>query len=154
MTLANVSNQLLRSQGNDTTTVAANYPITGEGRTLLPRGLSVGYSGADGESLTFDIADITDGHRVTISGSQGSSSFDVLNGQDGANGVNGVNGADGQSVNFDITNIVGGHRVTLSGEQGSSSFDIMNGQNGVDGVSPTFRFAENADGITVIVSGA
>lgn len=154
MTLANVSNQLLRSQGNDTTTVAANYPITGDGSTQLPLGLAEDYRGADGESLAFNIADITDGHRVTISGSQGSSSFDVLNGQDGANGVNGVNGADGQSVTFDITNITNGHRVMLSGEQGSSSFDVMNGDNGVDGVSPTFRFAENADGITVIVSGA
>lgn len=154
MTLANVSNQLLRSQGNDTTTVAANYPITGDGSTQLPLGLSEDYRGADGESLTFDIADITDGHRVTISGIQGSSSFDVLNGQDGANGVNGVNGVDGQSVTFDITNINGGHRVTLSGAQGSTSFEVMNGQNGVDGISPTFRFAENADGITVIVSGA
>lgn len=154
MTLARTSNQLLRSQGNDTTTVAANYPITGDGSTQLPLGLAEDYSGADGESLTFDIADITDGHRVTISGSQGSSSFDVLNGQDGANGVNGVNGVDGQSVTFEVTNISNGHRVTLSGEQGSSSFDIMNGQTGVDGVSPTFRFAENADGITIIVSGA
>ena len=153
MALANVSNQLLKSQGNDTT-VAANYPITGDGSTLLPLGLDEDYSGADGESLTFDIADITDGHRVTLSGSQGSSSFDVLNGQDGANGVNGVNGADGQSVTFDVTNITNGHRVTLSGEQGSSSFDVMNGDDGFDGVSPTFRFAENADGVTVIVSGA
>ena len=153
MALANVSNQLLKSQGNDTT-VAANYPITGDGSTLLPLGLDEDYSGADGESLTFDIADITDGHRVTLSGSQGSSSFDVLNGQDGANGVNGVNGADGQSVTFDVTNITNGHRVTLSGVQGSSSFDVMNGDDGFDGVSPTFRFAENADGVTVIVSGA
>ena len=154
MALANVSNQLLRSQGNDTTTVATNYPITGDGSTQLPLGLAEDYRGADGESLTFDIADITDGHRVTISGIQGSSSFDVLNGQDGANGVNGVNGADGQSVTFDITNITNGHRVTLSGAQGSASFDVMNGQNGVDGVSPTFRFVENEDGVTVIVSGA
>ena len=78
MALARTSNQLLRSQGNDSTTVAANYPITGDGSTLLPLGLDEDYSGADGESLTFDIADITDGHRVTLSGSQGSSSFDVL----------------------------------------------------------------------------
>lgn len=154
MTLANVSNQLLTSQGNDTTTVASNYPITGDGSTLLPLGLAEDYSGADGESLTFNITDIDNGHQVTISGIQGSSSFDVLNGQDGANGVNGVNGADGQSVAFDIFNIANGHRVTLSGAQGSTSFEVMNGQNGVDGVSPTFRFAENADGITVIVSGA
>lgn len=153
MGLANVSNQILRSDGGSAT-VAVNSPLTGNGSTQLPLGLAEDYSGADGESLTFDIADITDGHRVTISGIQGSSSFDVLNGQDGANGVNGVNGADGQSVTFDITNINNGHRVTLSGAQGSSSFDVMNGDDGFDGVSPTFRFAENEDGITIIVSGA
>jgi hypothetical protein len=154
MTLAKVSNQLLKSQGNDTTTVAANYPITGDGSTQLPLGLAVDYRGADGESLTFNITDIDNGHQVSISGSQGSSSFNVLNGQDGANGINGVNGADGQSVTFDITNIASGHRVTLSGAQGSTSFDVMNGQNGVDGISPTFRFAENEDKVIVFVSGA
>mgnify|MGYP004447312211 CR=1 FL=1 len=154
MALARTSNQLLRSQGNDTTTVAANYPITGDGSTQLPLGLDENYHGADGESLTFNITDIENGHQVTISGIQGSSSFNVLNGQDGANGVNGLNGADGQSVTFDITNIASGHRVTLSGAQGSASFDVLNGQNGVDGVSPTFRFVENDDGVTIIVSGA
>lgn len=154
MTLANVSNQLLKSQGNDTTTVAANYPITGDGSTQLPLGLAEDYSGADGESLTFNITDIDNGHQVNISGIQGSSSFNVLNGQDGANGVNGVNGADGQSVTFDITNIANGHRVTLSCAQVSTSFDVMNGQNGVDGISPTFRFVENEDSVIVFVSGA
>lgn len=154
MTLANVSNQLLKSQGNDTTTVAANYPITGDGSTQLPLGLAEDYSGADGESLTFDITDIDNGHQVNISGIQGSSSFNVLNGQDGANGINGVNGADGQSVTFDIFNIANGHRVTLSGAQGSTSFEVMNGQNGVDGISPTFRFVENEDKVIVFVSGA
>ena len=154
MTLANVSNQLLKSQGNDTTTVAANYPITGDGSTQLPLGLAVDYRGADGDSLTFNITDIDNGHQVNISGIQGSSSFNVLNGQDGANGVNGVNGADGQSVTFDITNIANGHRVTLSGAQVSTSFDVMNGQNGVDGISPTFRFVENEDRVIVFVSGA
>ena len=153
MALANVSNQILRSDGGSAT-VAVNSPLTGNGSQQLPLGLDENYHGADGESLTFDITDIENGHQVTISGIQGSSSFNVLNGQDGANGVNGVNGADGQSVTFDITNIASGHRVTLSGAQGSSSFDVLNGQDGVDGVSPTFRFVENADGVTVIVSGA
>ena len=154
MTLAKVSNQLLKSQGNDTTTVAANYPITGDGSTQLPLGLAEDYSGADGESLTFNITDIDNGHQVNISGIQGSSSFNVLNGQDGADGINGINGADGQSVTFDIFNIASGHRVTLSGEQGSTSFDVINGQNGVDGISPTFRFVENEDKVIVFVSGA
>ncbi len=154
MTLAKVSNQLLKSQGNDTTTVAANYPITGDGSTQLPLGLAVDYRGADGESLTFNITDIANGHQVTVSGIQGSSSFNVLNGQDGANGVNGVNGADGQTVTFDIFNIANGHSVTLSGAQGSTSFDVLNGQNGVDGISPKFRFVENEDKVIVFVSGA
>lgn len=154
MTLARVSNQLLKTQGNDATTVAANYPITGDGSTQLPLGLAEDYSGADGESLTFNITDIDNGHQVNISGIQGSSSFNVLDGQDGANGVNGVNGADGQSVTFGITNIANGHSVTLSGAQGSTSFDVMNGQTGVDGISPTFRFVENEDKVIVFVSGA
>lgn len=154
MTLARVSNQLLKTQGNDTTTVAANYPITGDGSTQLPLGLAADYRGADGESLTFNITDIANGHQVNISGIQGSSSFNVLNGQDGADGINGLNGADGQSVTFDSTNIANGHRVTLSGAQGSKSFDVMNGQNGVNGISPTFRFVENEDKVIVFVSGA
>ena len=153
MALANVSNQILRSDGGSAT-VAVNSPLTGNGSQELPLGLDENYHGADGESLTFNITDIADGHRVTISGIQGSSSFDVMNGQDGANGTNGTNGADGQSVTFDITNIASGHRVTLSGAQGSASFDVMNGDNGVDGVSPTFRFSEDETGVTVYVSGA
>lgn len=153
MALARTNTQILRSDGGSAT-VAVNSPLTGNGSQQLPLGLDENYHGADGESLTFNITDIENGHQVTISGIQGSSSFDVLNGQDGANGVNGVNGADGQSVTFDIANITNGHRVTLSGAQGSASFDVLNGQDGVDGVSPTFRFVENEDGVTVIVSGA
>lgn len=151
MALARTSTQLLRSQGNDSTTVAANYPITGDGSTMLPLGIDADYRGADGESLTFNITDIDNGHRVTISGSQGTSSFNVL---DGIDGVNGVNGTDGKSVTFDIADIANGHKVTLSGAQGSASFDVMNGVDGVDGVSPTFRFTEYEDKVVVYVSGA
>lgn len=151
MALARTSTQLLRSQGNDSTTVAANYPITGDGSTMLPLGIDADYRGADGESLTFNITDIDNGHRVTISGSQGTSSFNVL---DGTDGVNGVNGTDGKSVTFDIADIANGHKVTLSGAQGSASFDVMNGVDGVDGVSPTFRFTEFEDKVVVYVSGA
>jgi len=154
MALAQVNNQLLRSQGNDTTTVATNYPITGDGSTQLPLGLAEDYRGADGTSVTFEISAIEDGHRVTLSGAQGQESFDVLNGTNGTDGQDGAPGDDGQSVTFDITNITNGHQVTLSGVQGSSSFDVMNGENGVDGVSPTFRFEDTEDGVTVYVSGA
>ena len=36
MALAQVSNQLLRSDGNSATTVAASWPITGNGSQELP----------------------------------------------------------------------------------------------------------------------
>lgn len=150
MALANVSNQILRSDGGSAT-VAVNSPLTGNGSTMLPLGIDADYRGADGESLTFNITDIDNGHRVTISGSQGTSSFNVL---DGTDGVNGVNGTDGKSVTFDIADIANGHKVTLSGAQGSASFDVMNGVDGVDGVSPTFRFTEYEDKVVVYVSGA
>ena len=153
MALARTNTQILRSDGGSAT-VAVNSPLTGNGSQELPLGLDENYHGADGESLTFNITDIDNGHTVTISGIQGSSSFNVMNGQNGADGTNGSDGADGQSVTFDITNIASGHRVTLSGVQGSASFDVMNGDNGVDGVSPTFRFSEDANGVTVYVSGA
>ena len=140
MALARTNTQILRSDGGSAT-VAVNSPLTGNGSQELPLGLDENYHGADGESLTFNITDIADGHRVTISGIQGSSSFDVMNGQDGANGTNGTNGADGQSVTFDITNIASGHRVTLSGAQGSASFDVMNGDTSPCAWRPDFPVA-------------
>lgn len=137
MALAQVSNQLLKSQGNDTTTVATNYPITGDGSTQLPLGLAEDYRGADGTSVTFEISAIPSGHRVTLSGAQGQESFDVMNGATGPRGETGPSGAQGPE-----------------GPQGTSGAQGPAGQDGVDGVSPTFRFVENEDGVTVIVSGA
>ena len=137
MALAQVSNQLLRSQGNDTTTVAANYPITGDGSTQLPLGLAEDYRGADGTSVTFEISAIPSGHRVTLSGAQGQESFDVMNGATGPSGAQGEQGEQG-----------------IQGIQGEQGIQGPAGQNGVDGVSPTFRFSEDENGVTVYVSGA
>lgn len=137
MALANVSNQLLRSQGNDSTTVAANYPITGDGSTQLPLGLAEDYRGADGTSVTFEISAIPSGHRVTLSGAQGQESFDVMNGATGPSGAQGETGQQGPE-----------------GPQGPSGAQGPAGQDGVDGVSPIFRFSENETGVTVFVSGA
>lgn len=95
MALAQVSNQLLRSQGSSGTTVAANYPITGDGSTNLPLGLAEDYRGADGTSVTFEVSSIPSGHRVTLSGAQGTESFDVINGVDGVNGQDGAQGPEG-----------------------------------------------------------
>ena len=137
MALAQVSNQLLRSQGNDTTTVATNYPITGDGSTQLPLGLAEDYRGADGTSVTFEISAIPSGHRVTLSGAQGQESFDVMNGATGPSGAQGETGPQGPE-----------------GPQGPSGARGPAGQDGVDGVSPTFRFSEDEEGVTVFVSGA
>lgn len=95
MALARTSTQLLRSQGSSGTTVATNYPITGDGSTNLPLGLAEDYRGADGTSVTFDVSAIPSGHRVTLSGAQGTESFDVMNGVDGVNGQDGAPGPEG-----------------------------------------------------------
>ena len=137
MALAQVSNQLLRSQGNDTTTVATNYPITGDGSTQLPLGLAEDYRGADGTSVTFEISAIPSGHRVTLSGAQGQESFDVMNGETGPSGAQGETGPQGPE-----------------GPQGPSGAQGPAGRDGVDGVSPIFSFSEDASGVTVYVSGA
>lgn len=137
MALAQVSNQLLRSQGSSGTTVAANYPITGDGSTNLPLGLAEDYRGADGVSVTFEVSSIPSGHRVTLSGAQGTESFDVMNGATGPSGAQGETGPQGPE-----------------GPQGPSGAQGPAGQNGVDGVSPTFRFSEDEEGVTVFVSGA
>lgn len=137
MALAQVSNQLLRSQGSSGTTVAANYPITGDGSTQLPLGLAEDYRGADGVSVTFEVSSITSGHRVTLSGAQGQESFDVMNGATGPSGAQGETGPQGPE-----------------GPQGPSGSRGPAGQDGVDGVSPIFRFSEDEEGVTVFVSGA
>ena len=137
MALAQVSNQLLKSQGSSGTTVAANYPITGDGSTNLPLGLAEDYRGADGTSVTFDVSAIPSGHRVTLSGAQGTESFDVMNGQDGASGATGPAGPQGEQG--------------VQGEQGPQG---PQGPAGADGISPIFRFSEDEEGVVVHVSGA
>ena len=137
MALAQVSNQLLKSQGSSGTTVAANYPITGDGSTNLPLGLAEDYRGADGVSVTFEVSSIPSGHRVTLSGAQGTESFNVMNGQDGASGATGPAGPQGEQG--------------VQGEQGPQG---PQGPAGADGISPIFRFSENEEGVVVHVSGA
>ena len=137
MALAQVSNQLLKSQGSSGTTVAANYPITGDGSTNLPLGLAEDYRGADGVSVTFEVSSIPSGHRVTLSGAQGTESFDVMNGATGPSGAQGETGPQGPE-----------------GPQGPSGAQGPAGRDGVDGISPIFRFSEDEEGVVVHVSGA
>ena len=91
MALAQTLNQILRSAGEGTE-VVANSPITGNGTSEQPLGIDENWHGQDGESVTFTISAIPSGTRVTLSGAQGTESFDVMN---GANGTNGADGAQG-----------------------------------------------------------
>ena len=57
-----------------------------------------GSDGADGVSPTLSVAEITGGHRVSITDVNGTQTFDVM---DGADGKDGQNGADGSGVTED-----------------------------------------------------
>ena len=94
MALAQVANQLLRSVGEGTE-VVANSPITGNGTSEQPLGIDENWHGQDGESVTFTVSAIPSGTRVTLSGAQGTESFDVMNGVDGTNGADGAQGPAG-----------------------------------------------------------
>lgn len=48
-----------------------------------------GADGADGVSPTLSVAEITGGHRVTITDVNGTQTFDVMDGRDGQNGADG-----------------------------------------------------------------
>ena len=94
MALAQVANQLLRSAGEGTE-VVVNSPITGNGTSEQPLGIDENWHGQDGESVTFTVSAIPSGTRVTLSGAQGTESFDVMNGVDGTNGTDGAQGPAG-----------------------------------------------------------
>lgn len=94
MALAQVANQLLRSAGEGTE-VVVNSPITGNGTSEQPLGIDENWHGQDGESVTFTVSAIPSGTRVTLSGAQGTESFDVMNGVDGTNGADGAQGPEG-----------------------------------------------------------
>lgn len=51
-----------------------------------------GVNGADGVSPTLSVAEITGGHRVTITDVNGTQTFDVMDGVDGQNGADGTSG--------------------------------------------------------------
>lgn len=94
MALAQVTNQILRSAGEGTE-VVVNSPITGNGTSEQPLGIDENWHGQDGESVTFTISAIPSGTRVTLSGAQGTESFDVMNGVDGTDGADGAQGPEG-----------------------------------------------------------
>ena len=52
-----------------------------------------GSDGADGISPTLSVAEITGGHRVSITDINGTQTFDVMDGRDGQDGQNGADGS-------------------------------------------------------------
>lgn len=79
---------------------------------------------------TISITDIEGGHRVTVTTSEGSKHFDILNGTNGINGVDGTDGIDGYSPAVTISEIEGGHRLTITDQDHPSgqTFDILDGE--------------------------
>ena len=93
-----------------------------------------GTNGTDGISPTVSVAEISNGHSVTITDKNGAKSFNVTNGTNGTNGQDGAKGEDGFSPTITVTQITNGHRVSISAKDGStSSFDVMNGEKGDQG---------------------
>ena len=85
------------------------------------QGVNKGDPGDDGVSPTVSVADISGGHRVTITDAAGVKTFDVLNGADGSPGVSPV---------ISVSTITGGHRVTITDSTGTKTFDVLNGADG------------------------
>lgn len=119
-----------------------------------------GEDGADGFSPTVAVSTITGGHRVTVTDTKGSKTFDVMDGAkgdkgdtgetgpegpagpagsdggvgpEGPQGPAGDDGADGFSPTVSVTTITGGHKVTITDASGSKSFDVMDGEKGEQG---------------------
>ena len=141
MALAQTLNQILRSAGEGTE-VVANSPITGNGTSEQPLGIDENWHGQDGESVTFTISAIPSGTRVTLSGAQGTESFDVMNGANGTNGANGAQGpagADGAQGPQGVPGVEGpqgiqGERGPV-GPQGPQGEQGPSGQDGAPGKS-------------------
>lgn len=130
MALAQVATQLLRSAGEGTE-VVANSPITGNGTSEQPLGIDENWHGQDGESVTFTISAIPSGTRVTLSGAQGTESFDVMNGVDGTNGVDGAQGPAGPQGPQGAPGVQG--ETGPQGERGPAGPEGPAGQDGTDG---------------------
>lgn len=146
MALAQTTTQILRSAGEGTE-VVANSPITGNGTSEQPLGIDENWHGQDGKSVTFTISAIPSGTRVTLSGAQGTESFDVMNGANGTNGANGAQGPAGpQGPQGDpgVPGVPGetgpqgiqGERGP-AGPQGEQGPEGPSGASGASGFSPT-----------------
>lgn len=118
-----------------------------------------GNDGADGISPTVSISTIANGYRVTITDKDSPKTFDILNGSDGQNGIDGTDGKGIKSVSFNDNYTL---TITLEddssytsemsfrGEKGEKGDTGADGKQGADGESVYHRWS----GTTLIVESA
>ena len=98
-----------------------------------------------GYSPKIVVRDVTGGKELDITDSSGTQTVRILNGVNGANGVDGENGYSPKVV---ISTIAGGHRLVVTDASGSQTFDVMDGTDGQDGAPGT----NGSDGVSPVVT--
>lgn len=135
----------------------------------IPRGETGarGPVGADGVSPTVTVTDIPGGHRVTVTGADGTHSFDVMDGAQGPQGIQGEQGIPGPQGETGATGATGATGPQgpqgiqgIQGEQGpagpagATGATGATGPAGADGVSPTISVADITGGHRVTITDA
>ncbi len=91
------------------------------------------FDGKDGYSPTISVADITGGHKVTVTNEEGSTSFNVIDGEAFTyddfteEQLEGLKGSDGISPTVTITEATGRHTVSFTDKDGVKSFVVKDG---------------------------
>lgn len=91
------------------------------------------FDGKDGYSPTISVADIKGGHKVTVTNEDGSTSFNVMDGEPftyddfTAEQLEGLKGSDGISPTVTITEATGRHTVSFTDKDGVKSFVVKDG---------------------------
>lgn len=113
-----------------------NVSVEGSGPQGVPG--EQGKPGQDGFSPTVQIQPVENGTKLIITDISGSHEFDVLNGEDGAPGVQGEQGVPGEQG--------------LPGSPGKDGEPGPAGQPGQDGFSPTIQTEATDDGTKVTIT--
>ena len=87
-------------------------------------------NGEDGVSPTASVTQTATGATITVTDGSGTTTADIYNGQDGADGSD---GQDGFSPIATVTQTSSGATISITDENGTTTADISNGQNGSDG---------------------
>lgn len=91
------------------------------------------FDGKDGYSPTISVTDITGGHKITVSNEDGSTSFNVMNGEAftyddfTVEQLENLKGTDGISPTVTITEATGRHTVSFTDKDGVKSVVVKDG---------------------------